>query len=94
MSTENINVSMTGYQWNRLLHVIEDGLSICNRNQSDAILLYEEIATQLNGGKPVKVIHSQNPDPAYRPDRRAEPTKEPKEDKGKTSRRMHWRFWA
>lgn len=92
MSTENINIGMTGYRWKCLLQVIEDGMRICNRDQAEAILLYEEIATQLNGGKPVKVLHPQNPDPAYRPQAEVKP--EPKTDKEKPSKRTGWRFWA
>lgn len=92
MSIEKVSVQMTPYEWNRLLDVLCDGLSICNRNQRTAITLYEEIATQLNSGKPVKVIHRQNPDPAYRPQAEAKP--EPKTDKEKPSKRTGWRFWA
>lgn len=101
MSTENINISMTGYQWTRLLAVLAEGMSICNRDQTDAILLYEEIATQLNSGKPVRVLHSQNPDPALRPQREVRKTeeakemKEPKEGKLKKFFSANaWRRWA
>jgi len=92
MSIEKVSVQMTPYEWNRLLDVLCDGLAICNRDQRTAITLYEEIATQLNSGTPVKIIHRQNPDPAYRPQAEVKP--EPKADKEKPSKRTGWRFWA
>jgi hypothetical protein len=98
MSIDNINISMTGYRWTRLLDRLYEDTAICNRNQEETIELYEEIATQLNGGKPVKLIHPQNPDPAYRPQRevkKTEETKEPKEGKLKKFFSANaWRRWA
>lgn len=68
MSNEKeISISMTSYNWNRLLRDLEDHMRICNRDQTDTILFYEKIATELNDGRPVRVIHEQNPDLAYRP---------------------------
>jgi len=59
-------VVLSVYDWTRLLVILESGMNICNRDQTDAIELYQDIASQLSD-KPVRVVHSQNPDPQFRP---------------------------
>jgi len=66
-NTANISISMSPYQWGRLLKDFDDHLRICNRDGSATVEFYEIIATAINGGKPVRVIHPDNPDPKYRP---------------------------
>lgn len=68
-----VSIKLTPYAWGRLLSALEDQMQICNRNQSNTIELWEMIASQLNG-RDMHVLHSQNPDPKYRPLK--EPAKE------------------
>lgn len=72
----NISVSLPAYRWHALLDVLQSQcFPIVNRNQAEAIEIYQDIATQLNGGLPVRVIHRDNPEPAYRQDLRAKEVK-------------------
>ena len=49
-----VSVELDVYEWHKVLDVFEEEMCIVNRNPEMAIMLYEKIATQLNG-VPVKV---------------------------------------
>jgi hypothetical protein len=59
-------VTLSVYEWSRLLDELAEHRTICNRDQRTNIALFEAIATQLHN-RPVRVIHEQHPDPQYRP---------------------------
>lgn len=63
---KRIPVSLTPYEWAKLLSEMRYTLQITNRDNSSVIDLYEKIATQL-GDKQVHVIHRDNPNPEFRP---------------------------
>ena len=49
-----VSVELDVYEWHKVLDFLEDEMCVVNRNPEMAIMLYEKIATQLNGD-PVKV---------------------------------------
>ena len=58
---------MSAYDWARLLVELEDKMQVCDQTTATTIKLWEELSKQLNGGRPVRMIHEQNPDPQFRP---------------------------
>ncbi len=72
-SSAEVAVKMTTYEWTVLLSVLDRGLSIVNRDNSNMVILFEKIASIL-AGHPVHMVHRDNPDPEYRPE---EPVCEP-----------------
>lgn len=44
-----VSVSLTSYEWHRLLKELEYIQQICNRDNSYAIDMWEKISTQLSG---------------------------------------------
>lgn len=62
-----IPVYLTAYDWGLLMENLKHDLRICNVNQRHTVVLLENIGTQLNDGKPLIVIHEDNPNPERRP---------------------------
>lgn len=89
-ATGQVSVVMTSYEWSSLLHEIYNNLNVWNRDHTQKVRLYEIIATQLNDGHPVKLIHRDNPDPKYRPEEKVEA---PKTQEVKTIPLSKWRGW-
>ena len=81
---KEIPVVLGFHEWKVVLTVLEDGMQICNRDQKQAIWAWEEIMKQING-EPVHLIHSQNPNPDWRPKPKAveKPVEAPVENPSK-----------
>lgn len=67
-SPPEIRITIGAYDAARLMTILEIRvLAVANRDNSEAVRLYEVLATALNDGHTVKLVHRDNPDPKYRP---------------------------
>ncbi len=77
------SIELSNYAWHSLLSELEDSLRICNRDNTNVEILYENIASQL-AGRPVKVSRPEK--------QKVKPLDKPPENPVKT--KSFWRkFW-
>lgn len=55
MNDNKVSITLTPYQWHKLLEELEDRLCVVNIDRTNLIELYEEITYQLRGER-VKVL--------------------------------------
>ncbi len=63
----NIAITMSAYEWTKLLDQLWNNLRVCNQDNTYNVFFYEKIATILNNGNEIHILHRDNPDPKYRP---------------------------
>jgi len=84
----NITITLSAFEWNSVLNELWDRLRVCNRDNSETIRLYEKLATILNNGNEIHILHRDNLDPKYRPLEEKKPAPAPAPNQSWWRRKM------